>query len=304
MQLGMVGLGKMGANMTTRLLRGGHSVAVFDHNPASAATAAEGGATPAASLAELVAVLTAPRAVWVMVPSGDPTETTIGELATLLSPGDTIIDGGNSNYKESMRRGTVLAGAGITFVDVGTSGGVWGLAEGYALMIGGETAAVERLRPIFETLAPAADRGWARVGPSGAGHFTKMVHNGIEYGMMQAYAEGFSILQHKTEMSLDLAQVAELWRHGSVVRSWLLDLTARALSENPSMKGIAPYVSDSGEGRWTVAEAIDLDVPAPVITLSLLQRLRSRDTDSYADKLLSAMRNQFGGHAIKTEPTT
>ena len=304
MQLGMVGLGKMGANMTTRLLRGGHSVAVFDHNPASAATAAEGGATPAASLAELVAVLTAPRAVWVMVPSGDPTETTIRELATLLSPGDTIIDGGNSNYKESMRRGTVLAGAGITFVDVGTSGGVWGLAEGYALMIGGETAAVERLRPIFETLAPAADRGWARVGPSGAGHFTKMVHNGIEYGMMQAYAEGFSILQHKTEMSLDLAQVAELWRHGSVVRSWLLDLTARALSENPSMKGIAPYVSDSGEGRWTVAEAIDLDVPAPVITLSLLQRLRSRDTDSYADKLLSAMRNQFGGHAIKTEPTT
>ena len=303
MQLGMVGLGKMGANMTTRLLRGGHTVAVFDHNPASAATAAEGGATPATSLAELVGELTAPRAVWVMVPSGDPTETTIGALATLLSPGDTIIDGGNSNYKESMRRGTVLAGAGITFVDVGTSGGVWGLAEGYALMIGGETATVERLRPIFETLAPAADRGWARVGPSGAGHFTKMVHNGIEYGMMQAYAEGFSILQHKAEMSLDLAQVAELWRHGSVVRSWLLDLTARALSENPSMQGIAPYVSDSGEGRWTVAEAIDLDVPAPVITLSLLQRLRSRDTDSYADKLLSAMRNQFGGHAVKTEPT-
>ena len=198
----------------------------------------------------------------------------------------------------------MLADAGIAFVDVGTSGGVWGLAEGYALMIGGESDAVERLRPIFETLAPASDRGWARVGPSGAGHFTKMVHNGIEYGMMQAYAEGFSILQHKTEMALDLAQVAELWRHGSVVRSWLLDLTARALSENPTMKGIAPYVSDSGEGRWTVAEAIDLDVPAPVITLSLLQRLRSRDVDSYSDKLLSAMRNQFGGHAIKTEPTT
>ncbi len=304
MQLGMVGLGKMGANMTTRLLRGGHAVAVFDHNPASVVTASEGGAIAAGSLAELVGALAAPRAVWVMVPSGDPTETTIGQLAALLSPGDTIIDGGNSNYKESVRRGTVLAAAGIAFVDVGTSGGVWGLAEGYALMIGGESEAVERLRPIFATLAPAADRGWARVGPSGAGHFTKMVHNGIEYGMMQAYAEGFSILQHKTEMALDLAQVAELWRHGSVVRSWLLDLTARALSENPTMKGIAPYVSDSGEGRWTVAEAIDLDVPAPVITLSLLQRLRSRDADSYSDKLLSAMRNQFGGHAIKTEPTT
>jgi 6-phosphogluconate dehydrogenase len=225
-------------------------------------------------------------------------------LAGLLAPGDTVIDGGNSNYKDSMRRGAALAAKGISFVDAGTSGGVWGLKEGYALMIGGEEAAVERLRPIFSTLAPAPDRGWARVGPSGAGHFTKMVHNGIEYGMMQAYAEGFSILEHKTELSLDLAQVAELWRHGSVVRSWLLDLTAIALKENPSMKGIAPYVSDSGEGRWTVAEAIDLDVPAPVITLSLLQRLRSRDTDSYADKLLSAMRNQFGGHAIKTEPTT
>jgi 6-phosphogluconate dehydrogenase len=237
-----------------------------------------------------------------MVPSGEPTEATITALAALLSDGDTIIDGGNSNYKDSMRRSGVLASRGINFVDAGTSGGVWGLTEGYALMVGGAEAAVERLRPILSTLAPAADRGWARVGPSGAGHFTKMVHNGIEYGMMQAYAEGFSILQHKTELQLDLAQVAELWRHGSVVRSWLLDLTAKALSENPSMKGIAPYVSDSGEGRWTVAEAIDLDVPAPVITLSLLQRLRSRDTESYADRLLSAMRNQFGGHAIKTEP--
>jgi 6-phosphogluconate dehydrogenase len=304
MQLGMVGLGRMGANMTTRLLRGGHSVAVFDQNPQAVATAAADGAQGAASLADLVAQLAAPRAVWVMVPSGEPTEASITALAGLLSPGDTIIDGGNSNYKESMRRGVSLAAQGITFVDVGTSGGVWGLKEGYALMIGGEAAAVERLRPIFETLAPATDRGWARVGPSGAGHFTKMVHNGIEYGMMQAYAEGFSILQHKQELELDLAQVAELWRHGSVVRSWLLDLTARALSENPAMKGIAPYVSDSGEGRWTVAEAIDLDVPAPVITLSLLQRLRSRDTESYADRLLSAMRNQFGGHAIKSEPTS
>jgi 6-phosphogluconate dehydrogenase len=303
MQLGMVGLGRMGANMTTRLIRGGHTVAVFDRNPAAVATAAADGAMASASLKELVSQLTAPRAVWVMVPSGDATESTITALAEVLASGDTVIDGGNSNYKDSMRRGIALAEHGIAFIDAGTSGGVWGLKEGYALMIGGDTAAVDRLAPIFSTLAPAADRGWARVGPSGAGHFTKMVHNGIEYGMMQAYAEGFSILQHKTEMSLDLAQVAELWRHGSVVRSWLLDLTALALKDNPTMKGIAPYVSDSGEGRWTVAEAIDLDVPAPVITLSLLQRLRSRDTDSYSDKLLSAMRNQFGGHAIKTEPT-
>ena len=304
MQLGMVGLGRMGANMTTRLLRGGHTVAVFDRNPDAVATAAADGALGAASLAELVGKLVAPRAVWVMVPSGDATESTIRDLTAQLSAGDTIIDGGNSNYKDSMRRGVTLAGHGIAFVDAGTSGGVWGLKEGYALMIGGDATAVDRLTPIFSTLAPAPDRGWARVGPSGAGHFTKMVHNGIEYGMMQAYAEGFSILQHKAELSLDLAQVAELWRHGSVVRSWLLDLTALALKENPGMKGIAPYVSDSGEGRWTVAEAIDLDVPAPVITLSLLQRLRSRDTESYSDKLLSAMRNQFGGHAIKPEPTT
>jgi 6-phosphogluconate dehydrogenase len=303
MQLGMVGLGKMGANMTTRLVRGGHEVVVFDQHTAAVELAASAGALPATSLAELVGALRAPRAVWVMVPSGEPTDSTISQLAALLSPGDTIIDGGNSNYKASIQRSAALASSGVTFVDVGTSGGVWGLSEGYALMIGGEEASVARLHPIFETLAPAADRGWARVGPSGAGHFTKMVHNGIEYGMMQAYAEGFSILQHKTELSLDLAQIAEVWRHGSVVRSWLLDLTARALSDNPTMTGIAPYVSDSGEGRWTVAEAIDLDVPAPVITLSLLQRLRSRDTDSYADKLLSAMRHQFGGHAVKPEPT-
>ena len=303
MQLGMVGLGRMGANMTTRLIRGGHTVAVFDRNPEAVTTAAADGAVGAASLAELVSKLAAPRAVWVMVPSGDATESTITALAAQLAAGDTIIDGGNSNYKDSMRRGVTLAERGIAFIDAGTSGGVWGLKEGYALMIGGDETAVARLAPIFSTLAPAADRGWARVGPSGAGHFTKMVHNGIEYGMMQAYAEGFSILQHKSELSLDLAQVAELWRHGSVVRSWLLDLTALALKENPTMKGIAPYVSDSGEGRWTVAEAIDLDVSAPVITLSLLQRLRSRDAESYSDKLLSAMRNQFGGHAIKTEPT-
>ena len=299
MQLGMVGLGRMGANMTTRLLRGGHSVVVFDQNAGAVATAAADGATGAASLADLVQRLDAPRAVWVMVPSGEPTESTVMALAGLMAAGDTIIDGGNSNYKDSQRRAAALAAQGIAFVDAGTSGGVWGLKEGYALMIGGDEAAVSRLSPIFATLAPAADRGWARVGPSGAGHFTKMIHNGIEYGMMQAYAEGFSILEHKKELDLDLAQVAELWRHGSVVRSWLLDLTALALAGNPTMEGIAPYVSDSGEGRWTVAEAIDLDVPAPVITMSLLARLRSRDGESYADRLLSAMRNQFGGHAIK-----
>jgi 6-phosphogluconate dehydrogenase len=222
-------------------------------------------------------------------------------LVPLLTPGDTIIDGGNSNYKDTMRRAAAVAKRQIQYCDSGTSGGVWGLEEGYSLMIGGDAAVVERLRPIFEALAPAADKGWGRVGPVGSGHFTKMVHNGIEYGLMQAYAEGFSILQHKSEFKLDLHQIAEVWRYGSVVRSWLLDLTANALEKNPTLHGIAPYVVDSGEGRWTVAEAIDLGVPAVVITASLLERLRSRDTESFSDKLLSAMRNQFGGHAIKAE---
>ena len=303
MRIGMVGLGKMGANMTTRLLRGGHEVVVHDRAADAVSRAAAAGAAGADSLESLVGALRAPRAVWVMVPAGAPTDETVERLAALLAAGDTVIDGGNSNYRESMRRAAALRARGIHFVDVGTSGGVWGLAEGYSLMIGGDEDAVERLRPVFETLAPAKDRGWGRVGPSGSGHFTKMVHNGIEYGMMQAFAEGFSILRHKEELGLDLAQVAEIWRHGSVVRSWLLDLTARALAENPAMEGIAPWVSDSGEGRWTVAEAIDLDVPAPVISLALIQRLRSRDTESYADRLLAAMRNQFGGHAIRHEAT-
>jgi 6-phosphogluconate dehydrogenase len=236
-----------------------------------------------------------------MVPAGAPTEGTLAELAALLARGDVAIDGGNSNYQDTQRRAGLLAEHGVHLVDAGTSGGVWGLAEGYSLMVGGDDDAVARLRPIFETLAPAADRGWGHVGPSGAGHFTKMVHNGIEYGMMQAFAEGFAIMRHKEELQLDLAQVAEIWRHGSVERSWLLDHTARALTENPTMDGIAPYVSDSGEGRWTVAEAIALDVPAPVITLALLQRLRSRDAESYGDRLLAALRHQFGGHAIKAE---
>lgn len=302
MEIGMIGLGRMGANMTTRLLGGGHRVVAFDRAPDAVAAAVKGGAGGAASLPELVAALAAPRAVWVMVPAGDPTESTIRALADALAPGDTVIDGGNSNYRDSMRRAELLAKKEIRFIDAGTSGGVWGLKEGYSLMVGGEKTAVERLRPIFETLAPGADRGWGHVGPSGAGHFTKMVHNGIEYGLMQAYAEGFAILRQKEEFGLDVAQIAQIWRDGSVVRSWLLDLTAAALRENAALDGIAPYVADSGEGRWTVAEAIDLDVPAPVITLSLIARLRSRTEDSYADKLLAAMRNQFGGHAIRKEP--
>jgi 6-phosphogluconate dehydrogenase len=299
MQLGMVGLGKMGANMTTRLVRGGHEVVAFDRTADVVKTAVSKGARGAYTLDELAKQLQAPRAVWIMVPAGDPTETTVRAMADLLSAGDTIIDGGNSNYKESIRRSAMVAERGLHFIDAGTSGGIWGLTEGYSLMVGGPNEAVDRLRPIFETLAPAKDQGWGHVGPVGSGHFTKMVHNGIEYGMMQAYAEGFSILKHKKEFDLDLAQIAELWRTGSVVRSWLLDLTARALHDDQDLSSIAPYVSDSGEGRWTVAEAIDLDVPAPVITLALLQRLRSRDSESFTDRLLSALRNQFGGHAVK-----
>ena len=301
MDIGMIGLGRMGANMTTRLLAGGHRVVAFDRSADAVAAVVKGGATGVGSLAELVAALPAPRAAWVMVPAGDPTESTVRALGEALSRGDAVIDGGNSNYKDSMRRAELLAGKGIQFIDAGTSGGIWGLKEGYSLMVGGDKAAVERLRPVFETLAPGAGRGWGHVGPSGSGHFVKMVHNGIEYGLMQAYAEGFEVLRRKEAFGLDVAQVAEIWREGSVVRSWLLDLTAAALKENPSLDGIAPYVADSGEGRWTVAEAIDLDVPAPVITLSLIARLRSRSEDSYADKLLAAMRNQFGGHAIKKE---
>lgn len=301
MKLGMIGLGRMGAGMARRLMQGGHSIVGFDPDAQARGQLENDGAQTADSLKALVESLPGPRNVWMMVPSGHITESTVGDLLALLEPGDTLIDGGNSNYKDTLRRAKASAEHDVHYVDCGTSGGVWGLAEGFSLMIGGEKAPVDALQPVFETLAPAKDQGWGHVGPPGAGHFTKMVHNGIEYGMMQAYAEGFSILQHKQEFSLDLHQVAEIWRNGSVVRSWLLDLTARALGENPTMDGIAPWVDDSGEGRWTVAEAIDLDVPAPVITLALLERLRSRDNDSYTDKLLAAMRNQFGGHAIKKE---
>jgi 6-phosphogluconate dehydrogenase len=301
MQIAMIGLGKMGANMAERLMRGGHQVVGFDPMEAARKAIEKQGGKSADSLEHLVAALKAPRTLWLMVPAGDITDSTINALLPLLSAGDTLIDGGNSYYKDTVRRAAAAAKRQIQYCDSGTSGGVWGLKEGYSLMIGGDEAVVERLRPIFEALAPAPDKGWGRVGPVGSGHFTKMVHNGIEYGLMQAYAEGFSILQHKSEFKLDLHQIAEIWRYGSVVRSWLLDLTSNALEKNPTLRGIAPYVVDSGEGRWTVAEAIDLGVPAMVITASLLERLRSRDNDSFADKLLSAMRNQFGGHAIKTE---
>jgi 6-phosphogluconate dehydrogenase len=301
MEIAMIGLGRMGANMAQRLMRGGHKVVGYDPAEAARALLEKNGAQTAASLEQMVAKLKAPRAVWLMVPAGEITDSTITNLVPLLAAGDTIIDGGNSNYRDTQRRAAAVAARKIQYVDSGTSGGVWGLAEGYSLMIGGDEAVVERLRPIFETLAPAKDQGWGRVGPVGSGHYTKMVHNGIEYGLMQAYAEGFSILQHKDEFKLDLHQVAEIWRYGSVVRSWLLDLTAIALDKNPTLAGIAPYVADSGEGRWTVADAIELGVSAPVITLSLLERLRSRDNDSFTDKLLAAMRNQFGGHEIKKE---
>ncbi len=301
MELGMIGLGRMGANMAQRLTRGGHRVVGYDPNADARKRAADSGTEPVATLDELVGKLKAPRAIWLMVPAGDPVDQTIVALLPQLAAGDVIIDGGNSNYKDSMRRAQMLVAKQIPYVDCGTSGGVWGLAEGYSMMVGGDAATVERLRPIFSTLAPAPDQGWGYVGPSGAGHFTKMIHNGVEYGMMQAYAEGFSIMQHKREFNLDLHKVAEIWRYGSVVRSWLLDLASDALGKNPTLEGIAPYVVDSGEGRWTASEAIDLDVPAPIITLSLIERLRSRDSESFTDKLLSAMRNEFGGHAIKKE---
>lgn len=301
MDIGMIGLGRMGGNMAERLRRAGHHVVGFDPSPKAREVWTGRDGEAVASLDALVGQLSSPRAVWMMVPAGEITGKTVTALKSLLGRGDVLVDGGNAHYKDTLQRAAELQEAGIHYVDCGTSGGVWGLAEGYSMMVGGDSGAIERLRPIFEALAPAPDKGWGRVGEVGSGHFTKMVHNGIEYGLMQAYAEGFSVLRHKRDFDLDLHQVAEIWREGSVVRSWLLDLTADALKKNPSMDGIAPYVADSGEGRWTVAEAIDLNVAAPVISLALIERLRSRDTDSFSDKLLAAMRNQFGGHAVKAE---
>ncbi len=301
MQLGMIGLGKMGANMTRRLLADSHALVVTDLNPQAIQAVEAEGATGTDGIEALVGQLEPPRVVWVMVPAGEPTEQTLHTLKGLLQQGDIVIDGGNSNYKDTIRQAAMLKEAGIHLVDVGTSGGVWGLEEGYSMMIGGDQSAVEHIRPILETLAPGPDQGWGHVGPAGSGHFVKMIHNGIEYGMMQAYAEGFDILRAKSEFDLDLHQIAQIWRFGSVVRSWLLDLTARALEEDAELSDIKGWVADSGEGRWTVFEAIDQDVPAPVITLALMSRFTSRIDESYAAKLLAAMRNQFGGHSVKTE---
>ena len=298
MELALIGLGRMGMNMATRLIKDNHRIVASDLNEAAVKAAEKKGAEGVRNLGDIRDKLSAPRIAWVMVPAGDPTEQTIVQLAEVLEKGDIIIDGGNSNYKDSMRRGTMLKSQGLYFVDVGTSGGIWGLTQGYSMMVGGEEGVVSKLSPIFESLAPAADKGWGYVGPSGAGHFVKMVHNGIEYGLMQAYAEGFEIMKKK-EFGFDLHQIAEIWRYGSVVRSWLLDLTSDALAEDQDLSAIEGWVADSGEGRWTVAEAMELDVPAPVITLSLLARFASRQKESYTAKLLAAMRNKFGGHDVK-----
>jgi len=299
MKLGMIGLGKMGANMSRRLMQDGHEVVGFDLNEDNVQELQEEGAGGATELDALVDQLDPPRVLWMMVPAGDPVDATIDDLLPQLDEGDILVDGGNSNYKDTLRRAERVQEHGLHYVDVGTSGGVWGLEEGYSMMVGGSDDAVDHLRPALETLAPGPDKGWGHMGDVGSGHFVKMVHNGIEYGVMQAYAEGFDIMKSKEKFDLDLQQVAETWRFGSVVRSWLLDLTARALDQDQDLPDIAPWVDDSGEGRWTVKEAIDLDVPAPVITDALISRLDSRVEDSYTHKLLAAMRNQFGGHAVK-----
>ena len=303
MELGMIGLGKMGGFMSERLIRGGHRVIGFDRDPAVVQKLAEKGAVSANSLDNIISQLKPPRAIWLMVPAGDPVDQTIAALVPHLAPGDTIIDGGNSYYKDSMRRAAALVPKKINFVDCGTSGGVWGITEGYSMMVGGDADVVKRLSPIFETLAPGPDKGWGRVGPAGSGHFVKMVHNGIEYGIMQAYAEGLDLLRHKKEFSLDLLQVGKIWQFGSVIRSWLLDLTVDALSKNPTLSGIEAYVTDSGEGRWTVIEGVELGVPVPVISGALDMRFRSQDPEPFANKLLAMMRHEFGGHAVKTAST-
>jgi 6-phosphogluconate dehydrogenase len=299
MKIGMVGLGKMGANMTQRLIEKGHDVVAFDRSAEARAGVAAKGAETAETLADMVAKLDPPRVAWLMLPSGPPTTSTIETLKGLMERGDVVIDGGNSNYKEAAPAAASLGAKGIGFVDAGTSGGVWGLANGYCLMVGGEKSVVSTCEPAFVALAP--EGGYAHVGPVGAGHFVKMVHNGIEYGLMQAYGEGFEIMAKAEEFSLDLHQIASIWRYGSVVRSWLLELAERALAPGSGFERIEGVIADSGEGRWTVQEAIDRGVPAPVITASLYQRFASRDEDSYANRLIAALRNQFGGHAVVTE---
>jgi 6-phosphogluconate dehydrogenase len=301
MQLGLIGLGKMGGNMAERLRLGSHQVVGFDFSADAVAKLTKTGNLGVNSLQDLVKNLKGRRAIWIMVPQGKPVDDTIAQLEPLLNPGDILIDGGNSYYKDSQRHAQEITAKGFKFVDVGTSGGVWGLKEGYSMMIGGDKEDIEYLRPIFETLAPAPDKGWGQVGPAGSGHFVKMVHNGIEYGVMEAYAEGFTILENKTEFKLDLPQISEIWRYGSVIRSWLLDLTAEALAGNPTLDGLEAYVVDSGEGRWTVMEAIDLNVSAPVITESLIRRIRSREKNNFTDRMLAIMRNAFGGHEVKKD---
>ncbi|HUA97225.1 MAG TPA: decarboxylating 6-phosphogluconate dehydrogenase [Terracidiphilus sp.] len=301
MQLGLIGLGKMGGNMAERLRLGGHQVVGFDFSVEAVAKLTASGNVGVSSLEEMAQKLTGRKAIWIMVPQGKPVDETIAKLEPLLNPGDILIDGGNSYYKDSMRHYQEVTAKGFQFVDVGTSGGVWGLKEGYSMMVGGDTETVEYLRPILETLAPAVDKGWGHMGPAGSGHFVKMVHNGIEYGMMQAYAEGFTVLEKKSEFALNLPEIAEVWRYGSVVRSWLLDLTADALKGNPTLDGLQAYVVDSGEGRWTVFEAIDLNVSAPVITESVIRRIRSREDNNFTDRMLAIMRREFGGHAVKSE---
>jgi 6-phosphogluconate dehydrogenase len=296
MELGFIGLGKMGMNMVTRLRRDQHRVVVFDRSTDLVKQAEGQGCIAASSLNDLVSKLSAPRAVWVMVPSGAPTEETVQAVAAQLKPGDTIIDGGNTRFHDDVRRAAELKKSGLHYVDAGTSGGIWGLKVGYCLMVGGEDAAVNRLAPIFKTLAP--ENGWAHVGAAGAGHYVKMVHNGIEYSMMQAYAEGFELMS-KSEYKLDLARIADLWMHGSVVRSWLLELAAGALKDDQKLEKLKGYVQDSGEGRWMIADAIEKDVPVPTLTTALFTRFRSRQDESFAEKMLAALRNAFGGHAVR-----
>jgi 6-phosphogluconate dehydrogenase len=301
-KLAMIGLGRMGGNMTRRLARAGLEVVAFDASPDSrTALADESGVQTVDSAATLVSSLAAPRVVWVMLPAGEITESVIEDLAGRLSTGDLVVDGGNANYRDSQRRAASLANRGIDFVDAGVSGGVWGLTEGYGLMVGGTDDAITLLTPVLQALAPTPDTGWVHAGPAGAGHFTKMVHNGIEYGLMQAYAEGFAVLQARADLVPDIASVAEAWRYGTVIRSWLLDLTASVLAADSSLDGVAPVVADSGEGRWTALEAIDLGVPTPVITASLMQRFSSQGRGDYSDKLLAMMRNAFGGHPVEPE---
>ncbi|MBM4126236.1 MAG: decarboxylating 6-phosphogluconate dehydrogenase [Nitrospira sp.] len=296
MELGFIGLGKMGMNMVTRLRRDQHRVVVFDRSTDLVKQAEGQGCITASSLTDLVSKLSAPRAVWIMVPSGAPTEETVQAVAALLKPGDTIIDGGNTRFHDDVRRAAELKKSGLYYVDAGTSGGIWGLKIGYCLMVGGDEAPVKRLEPVFKTLAP--EQGWAHVGAVGAGHYVKMVHNGIEYSMMQGYAEGFELMS-KSEYKLDLARIADLWMHGSVVRSWLLELAAGALKDDQKLEKLKGYVQDSGEGRWMIADAIEKDVPVPTLTTALFTRFRSRQDESFAEKMLAALRNAFGGHSVR-----